>query len=679
MVVLQNADEGQIPMFGTVQAKKRMVQNHTAMFDLVWSFCEEGDLLTLELDYSTELFEQANILRQVMNFESLLAHLIENDDVRFAQVPIVSGYEKELITQFEQGPNCPMPSISVIENIAKQAQMTPKKIALRIDDKTFSYKELWGLVSHLAQGIHTQLAHAPHTKHRIGILMDRNEHMVFAILATLKTGNVYVPIDPDYPRDRIQLMLEDSDVSLVITDQDAFTFQDIPCMSVQQLLTAGEHVSPCDTVIHPDDLAYILYTSGSTGRPKGVMVTHNNLSNLCMDFVNRLAFKSSDRFLSITTISFDIFGLELFCPLLAGIELLVCHQDIARNPVYLVNYINGVQPSHMQATPTMWSMIADHLALKKGFTVLCGGEAMPTSLLTKLQQKASKIFNVYGPTETTIWSTAADLTMEKTIHIGRPISNTRCYVLSEGKNQVPIGAWGDLYIGGSGVAKGYWKQEELTQSVFITIGDELVYKTGDKAKWDISGNLIYGGRADTQIKLRGHRIELGDIETAILSCFDIKQAVVSIQFVQNEPILVAYIVPKEQPITVDDLRTHLENKLPAYMIPSALVEMETIPLTPNKKIDRKKLPVPNKEFASSNARYVQPANSFESEIQAIWQSVMKVNHLSVVESFFSLGGHSLHIPQIVSKINLEHNTSLTVREFILNSTIRDLAIFLTRK
>ncbi|KTD22851.1 non-ribosomal peptide synthetase [Legionella londiniensis] len=293
-----------------------------------------------------------------------------------------------------------------------------------------------------------------------------------------------------------------------------------------------------------------------------------------------------------------------------------------------------------------------------------------------------RIFNVYGPTETTIWSTVAELSSEKTIHMGKPISNTDCYVLDDTKNKLPIGVWGDLYIGGAGVAKGYWNREELTQSVFVIINDELVYKTGDKVKWDANGNLVYGGRADSQIKLRGHRIELGDIEAAILSCVSVAQVVVTLQTIQNDQVLVAYMVAKEDEplsVSVDDLRIRLEDKLPSYMIPSAVVELEAIPLTPNKKVDRKKLPIPNKEYASSNTRYVPPANSFEAELQSIWQAVMKMNNLSVVESFFSLGGHSLHIPQIVSNINSLHNASLTVRDFILHSTIRDLAVYLNAR
>ncbi|WP_115336833.1 non-ribosomal peptide synthetase [Legionella londiniensis] len=387
MVVLQNADEGQIPLFGPAQPKRRSVQTHTSMFDLVWNFCEDGELLTLELDYSTELFEQTSIVRQVANFESLLTYVIEHADTVFEELPIVSEYERQVISQFEHGPKCQLPSMSVIDQIAKQAVLTPEHVALRVGDNAYSYQSLLNQVDLLARGIQSKLKDSGH---RIGILMDRNEHMVFAILATLKTGNTYVPIDPDYPSERVQLMLEDSDVSMVITEKAQFTFQEVPCLSVPDLLEAGVHQDLNPVVIEPERLAYILYTSGSTGRPKGVMVTHQNLANLCMDFVNRLSFGASDRFLSITTISFDIFGLELYCPLLAGIELVICHQDIARNPVYLVNYINDIQPSHMQATPTMWSMIADHLAVKNNFTVLCGGEAISSPLLSKLQQRATR-------------------------------------------------------------------------------------------------------------------------------------------------------------------------------------------------------------------------------------------------------------------------------------------------
>ncbi|MFC3907834.1 amino acid adenylation domain-containing protein [Legionella dresdenensis] len=676
MVVLQNADESQIPSFGPIKTKRRLVQTHTSMFDLVWNFSEDSELLTLELDYSTELFEAKSIERQVTNFENLLAYILEYEDTVFKQLPIVSEYEQQVISQFEHGSKYQLPSLSIVEQITKQAELTPEYIALRVGDNVYTYRSLLNHVDLLARGIQSKIRDS---NHHIGILMDRNEHMVFAILATLKTGNVYVPIDPDYPNERVQLMLEDSKVSMVITEKSPFSFKKVPYFSTQDLLDAGANQVFKPVAIGPENLAYILYTSGSTGHPKGVMVTQQNLANLCIDFVNRLSFDKSDRFLSITTISFDIFGLELYCPLIAGIELVICNQDIARNPVYLVNYINEIQPSHMQATPTMWSMIADHIAIKNTFTVLCGGEAMSSSLLSRLQQRATKIFNVYGPTETTIWSTAAELSSEKTIHIGKPISNTNCYVLDDAKNKLPIGVWGDLYIGGAGVAKGYWNREELTQSVFVIVNNEQVYKTGDKAKWDADGNLVYGGRADSQIKLRGHRIELGEIEAAIMSCISAEQVVVAVQPIQNDKVLVAYLVFKAQKpmsLSVDELRVRLEDKLPSYMIPSALVELAAIPLTPNKKVDRKKLPIPDRENASSDARYVPPATSFEAELQTIWQNVMKMNNLSVVESFFSLGGHSLHIPQIVSNINSLHNTSLTVRDFILHSTIRDLAAYL---
>lgn len=680
MLVLQNADETGLPQFGDLTLQRRLVQTNTSMFDMVWNFFEDDNILGLELDYSIELFSKSSIQRFINFFESLLLTLKENWEAPICKLNLLPSEETAILTSLTHGKACYLTEQSVIACIEKQVRLNKHNIALRNGEKILSYNDLWSAVLSLSTGIHKALSFhvKPTHKQRIAILMDRTEDLVIAILATLHSGNAYVPIDPDFPSERISYMIKDAQASLMITDKNNTSDIGYSVHALSQLYDGTIIKLP-----QSDELAYILYTSGSTGQPKGTMISHGNLLNLCIDMVDRIKLSSSSKFLSITTISFDIFGLELFCPLMAGSELVICSQEIARNPVLLVNYLNELNPSHMQATPTMWGMIVDHINVSKPLTILTGGEALPIKLLQLLRSRSKELWNVYGPTETTIWSTAANLTHEPNPHIGTPITNTQCYILDENQHQVPIGVWGELYIGGQGVAQGYWNNQELTDRVFVSVNGERLYKTGDRARWSHNGHILFGGRNDSQVKIRGHRLELGEVEVALMNYSPIKKALVAIQSSPQGEVLVAYLIKRDEvkadSLDVEKIRVFLENKLPSYSIPSVMIEISEIPLTPNKKVDWKRLPKHNVERALADKPYVAPQNEMESTIEQIWQAVMKMKGLSVTENFFNLGGHSLHVPEIVSRINNSFSTKLTIRDFILNSTIRMLSEFLTLK
>lgn len=681
MIILNNADEWRFPKFGSANTNHLLVQTFTSMFDMTWNFFETKDTLFLDIDYSTELFEHQTIERLIQNFETLLGSLITHFQHPIDQLPMLSDQQITWLNQIAQGPSIDLEHTSIIPALEQTVKKYGHYPALRDHAGVLTYHELWDDTNRIALGIlsffaQTKVKSTPH----VAIVMNRDANMIKAILAVLKAGKSYIPIDPSYPNDRIQAMIVDSEVALIISDTH-HDYNQAKIITVNELLTLGEHYpNKALPTIGENETAYILYTSGSTGHPKGVMVSHGNLINFCQDFVSRLDLNTEDKFLSITTISFDIFGLELFCTLLAGAELILAHQDIARNPVHLVNFIIDIKPTIMQATPTMWSMIIDHIPVSDQLTILCGGEALPSNLLPLLQAHCKKLFNLYGPTETTIWSTAADLTTQKSVHIGKPISNTQCHILDEEMMPTPIGAWGDLYISGKGVTKGYWNKPEITQNVFIKKENTILYKTGDRAKWDLNGHLIYGGRSDFQVKLRGHRIELGEIESCLVTHPDISEAVVHLADYNHDKILVGYFIPKENtsPPPKENIRAFLEEKLPAYMIPSTFMALDTWPLTPNHKIDRRKLPSPEEQGISAYGQYIPPANELEQTLQSIWQSVLQMENISVLENFFSLGGHSLHIPQIVASINDKQGMRLTIREFILNSTIRELGVFLTK-
>jgi len=471
-----------------------------------------------------------------------------------------------------------------------------------------------------------------------------------------------VPIDPDYPAARVAFVLEDAAPVLVLgPEQLAADFSGYPATDP----TAG---------LSLENPAYTIYTSGSTGTPKGVVVTHRALVNFLASMQERFDLRPRDGILAVTTISFDIAALELFLPLLAGARIVLAAKEIVAQPQEVVDLISRAGITIMQATPSLWQMLVTHDPERvRGLQVLVGGEALPARLATALCEHATQVTNLYGPTETTIWSTAAPVTGSGLPSIGRPIGNTQIYVLDQYLQPVPVGVTGDLYIAGTGLARGYHNRPGLTADRFVAnlfgpTGSRM-YRTGDLARWNGSGQLEYTGRSDRQVKIRGYRIEPGEVEAALTAHPAVAQAVVIAREGRSASggvQLVAYVVPAEHDKTdIDGWRGFVAGRLPEYMVPASLVVLDVLPLTPNGKVDHGALPEP--EFGSD--AYRAPRTGQEEILARFFAELLGQDRIGIDDNFFDRGGHSLLVFLLVNQIRTELNAEIDLRMFFENPTV----------
>jgi len=501
-------------------------------------------------------------------------------------------------------------------------------------------------------------------------------------LGILKAGGAYVPLDPSYPQERLAWMLEDSQVRVLLTQsalRDGLPEHqaDVLCLDEwggfeQQL---PENLG---LVLKLDSLAYVLFTSGSTGRPKGVMIEHQALHNFLHDMQLRLQPEPQSYLLAVTTLSFDIAGLELYLPLITGAGIVLTDKETISDGEQLQILLEKHNVCLMQATPATWKLLLDSgWSQKQALTILCGGEALAINLAQALLKQSHQLWNVYGPTETTIWSSAHNVTQyqEQPNLIGKPLSNTRVYLIDTQNYSVPIGIAGELCIAGDGLARGYLNRPDLTTEKFIELEifgkTERVYKTGDLARWLPDGNLEYLGRIDHQVKLRGFRIELGEIEAVLTQQAMVKDAAVILHEKEGNKALAAYVVLNNDTAEISELREALRAQLPDYMIPSYFTVLEKLPLTPNGKIDRKALPEPEQnQLVSSDAT---PRNHTELQLMQIWQKVLNIQTISIHDNFFELGGHSLLAVQLMSHIQQQWQQKLPLSVLFHSPTIAQLA------
>ncbi|MGW2332217.1 non-ribosomal peptide synthetase, partial [Streptomyces sp. NPDC001700] len=466
--------------------------------------------------------------------------------------------------------------------------------------------------------------------------------------------------DPDFPVDRVEFMRAETGPVLVL-DEAMFASLDT-CDSAGEAELAG--------VVPGEGAAYVLYTSGSTGRPKGVVVSRAALANLVTDMRARIPLSADDRLLAVTTVGFDIAGLELFAPLISGACVVLATPGLVHDPAALRETLRSERVTVMQATPSLWRAVADEAGdALRGVRVLVGGEALPTDLAGRLTASAASVLNVYGPTETTIWSTAAEVTGEGAVSIGRPLSRTRVYVLDGHLQPVPAGVPGELYIAGAGVARGYLKRPGLTGERFVADpygpAGSRMYRTGDVVRWNGAGHLEYLRRADDQVKVRGFRIELGEVESALAGHPDVVRAAVAVR----EDRLVAYLVSGGAEVSEARLRDHLAQSLPAYMVPSLFVELDALPLTANGKLDRKALPDP--EFPATGTGRA-PRTPQEEVLAALFADILGLEQVGIDDSFFDLGGDSIRSLQLVSQA-IRDGVVFTVKDVFEQRTVVGLA------
>ncbi len=563
-----------------------------------------------------------------------------------------------------------------------QVARTPDAVALSFLDVALTYDELNSRANQLAHHLR-KLGVGPETL--VALCVERSPEMVIGLLGILKAGAAYVPLDPQFPESRLALMLTDACVPVLVTTQPllgrlASHGERAVCLDTDWTTIGNESVEnpkPLSTIAN---LAYVIYTSGSTGRPKGVQITHGALSNFLLSMRQILGLTSSDTLAAVTTLSFDIAALELYLPLIQGARLELVERATAADGKGLANLLRQTGTTFLQATPATWRLLLDAgWEGEPDLTLLCGGEALPRALADRLLEKGKALWNLYGPTETTIWSSIERVAPgDAPIAIGRPIANTQMYVLDTRLRPVPVGITGELYIGGSGLARGYLNRPGLSAQQFVpdpfsTKPGARLYRTGDLARWLADGRLECLGRIDHQVKVRGFRIELGDIESILLRHPMVREAaVIARPDASGEQALVAYLVTRDDAdLAADTLRPWLATQLPDYMIPSAFARLQALPLTPNGKIDRKALP--QLEIAASRtAVYVPPRGPVEEAIASILSDLLGLERVGVHDNFFDLGGHSLFATQLMARIRDTFSVEPSLRDFLEDATVATL-------
>ena len=578
-------------------------------------------------------------------------------------------------------------STTVDAMVLAQCELTPDRVAVRDGNGSLTYRKLSLDVERLARGL---LRSGIGRGDMCGILLERSPSMVSAMLAVMRVGAAYIPLDPEFPNARLRHMIDDSKLSLTITEDglgSAVPLGSAGSVRIDELRRLGEVASEPPGVAADDhndrsgDLAYVLYTSGSTGKPKGVAVEQRAVCNFLASMRGAPGCSQNDVLLAVTTLSFDIAALELLLPLTVGACVVIASAEEANDGDRLRQLVEAHGVTLMQATPSTWRLMLDAGWTGTGrFKALCGGEALPLELAKRLSRACSELWNMYGPTETTIWSTCCKIPKDADrITIGRPIANTSIYVLDKNLRPVPRGVPGEIFIGGAGVARCYLHRPDLTAERFLedpfcaTPGSRM-YRTGDIGRVLASGELECRGRVDQQIKLRGYRIELGEVEASLDRLPGVRQSACRIvRRPDGNDTLVAYLEPTAgQSIDVVAAKDQLRGELPKYMIPQRTVIVETLPLTPNGKIDRAALPEPE-GLSEAEEPYVEPSTDTERAIAEILATSLGIDRVSVTASFFDVGGHSVLAARAVSRIRTTFRVEASMREFFAHSSARELA------
>ncbi|SMP28098.1 polyketide synthase [Flavobacterium hercynium] len=580
------------------------------------------------------------------------------------------------------------PKSTLQELFASQAEIYPNSIAVEFKEEQLTYAALAKMTHQMA---HYFLAQGVSPGQIVAVSMDRSPALIAALLAILECGAAYLPLDPQFPAARLAFMLADSEASFLLTTQSfaASLPHHSNTLLIEEVITSMEEFSttPLSVSVAHEAVAYIMYTSGSTGNPKGVTITHKNLINFLYSMAIIPGITAEDRLLSITTISFDIAGLELFLPLLNGATVVFADYETTRDGQLLLQLLQQKEITILQATPTTWQVLLDSgwenpLSLK----ALCGGEPLSLNLAQQLLSRCDTLWNMYGPTETTIWSAIKQIqATDAIITIGKPIANTSIYILDDQRQIVAPGTIGEIVIGGDGVAQGYWKRPELTAEKFIsdsfsTTSQEIFYRTGDLGKVLPNGDFQCLGRIDDQVKIRGHRIELGEIETALNSLPNVKRASVIVShYFGNEDKLVAYIQSGDQFQDEKLLRNALSKILPEILLPFKYIWIDTFPITPNGKIDKKNLPTPEYNRPISAPLFRKPNTPLEKDIAKIWSETLQITSIGTDDNFFDMGGSSILAQKVSSLIGKRLLLTLPVSKIYIYPTIRELASLLGEK
>lgn len=681
LFILQNMDAGLIELDG-VTVTPYVPQGNMAKFDLSLEASESEAGLSFCFEYGTKLFKRETIERMSLHYLQILQAIGENMEQQLAKVEMLTDREKQqLLVDFNDTATVNLSESTLSELFEEQVRKTPEQTAIVLGDKRLTYRELNERANRLA---HTLREKGVQAEQSVAIMAQRSLEMIVGIIAVLKAGGAYVPIDPDYPAERIAYMLEDCEARLVLAQKHlreklTANVELLDLDDEQAYSPHAENLEPTHTV---SDLAYIIYTSGTTGKPKGVMVEHRGIVNSVLWNRDEFALSGKDRGTLALSFAFDAFALTFFTLIVSGSTVVLMPDEEAKDPIALRNLIATWECSYVVFVPSMFQAILECSRpddIRSIQAVMLGGEKLSPKLVQMCKEMHPQmlVINAYGPTECSVIATyLRDTRPDKPITIGRPVANTSIYIVDQNHQLLPVGVVGEICIGGRGLARGYWKKPELTAEKFVenpAVPGERMYKTGDLGRWLPDGTIDFVGRIDEQIKVRGYRIEIGEIEAVLLAHEKTNEAVVvAYQDERGDSYLAAYFTGKA-PMEESELRAHLSRELPAYMVPAYLIQLDALPLTPNGKVDRKALPKPDGKPATAGAEYIAPATEVEAKLAAIWENVLGISGVGVMDNFFELGGHSLKAMAVVAHVHREFQTDLLLKQFFAEPTIRGLS------
>jgi amino acid adenylation domain-containing protein len=648
-----------------------------------------GSELLLKLKYDSRLFERTTAIRTLGNLKYLIEALITHPEAPISTFSSLTREEsKTLLVDWNDTDKDYRSSFCLHELIEQQVEHTPDGIAVKFDEESLTYVELNARANQLA---HRLIRMGVGSERVVGVYMERSIELVIALLGTLKAGGAYLPLDPDYPQERLAFMLQEAEAPVVLTQKHladllpAHAGQIICVDSEWEIISNESSVNPKSAIVDRSQPAYVIYTSGSTGKPKGAVNTHHGICNRLLWMQDTYQLTHTDRVLQKTPFSFDVSVWEFFWPLITGACLVVAPPRVHRDSALLVDLIIKQAVTVMHFVPSMLRMFLAEPNVTKVDSlrhVICSGEA----LLVDDQERFlallnSKLHNLYGPTEAsvdvTFWECNRAI-KSSSVPIGHPIANTQIYLLDHSMNPVPIGAVGELYIGGVGLGRGYFRNAGLTADRFVPNcfarhPGERLYRTGDLARYLPDGSIEFLGRIDHQVKIRGNRIELGEIEALIRQYVGVRECVViARQENSGDRRIIAYIVSLQPPPTVTELRSFLASKLPEFMLPAIFVFLDEIPLTTSGKVDRKALPAPDGLRPELEKIYVAPTNPIEEALADIWSQILRIDQVGIYDNFFELGGDSIISIQVVTKAR-EKGLTLSLQQLFRFPTIHELA------
>ncbi len=684
MFVLQNMEATELEIEG-LSFKPYEYENRVSKFDMTLTAVENNNRINFNLEYCTKLFKEETIQRIVEHFKNLLSSIVDNPEQKIADTNILSEQEREqILVEFNNTKADYSRDKTIQQLFEEQVEKAPDNIAVVYEDKHLTYRELNEKANQLARVLRNK---GIGRENIVGLFVERSIEMVIGMLAVIKSGAAYVPIDMGYPQERIEFIIEDSKISILLSKSDL----------VQRVNFDGEIIKLDDVKIYEqietsnventskaEDLAYIIYTSGTTGNPKGVMINHGSMSQTIQWRKNEYGIGERDKVLQLFSYSFDGFVTSFYTPIVSGAKVVLLNEEQAKDPLEIKKHVVLEKVTHFISVPVLYKAILECCytkELKDLRIVTLGGEKITSDIIALNKEKNHniEIVNEYGPTEGTVVATCQrNINTEDAITIGKPVSNTSIYILDKNNNIKPIGILGEICIGGERLAKGYVNRPELTSEKFIVNPfkvDERIYKTGDLGKWLPDGRVVFLGRKDYQAKIRGYRIELGEIESKLLKINGVKETVTLVRDDSNSNNYICAYYVSEQTITVQEFREYLSKDLPEYMIPSYFIQLDSIPLTPNGKIDKNALPEPDGSILMGT-EYEAPTNEIEEKLVEIWQEVLGVERVGINDNFFELGGHSLKGTVLVSKIYKELNTEISLKEVFKRPIIKELAEYI---